>query len=569
MNTKTRAASESIAFLAIVGVILVVLNLVAANFSLGRFDFTRTNTYSLSSGSKRLARSLTDRMVITAYFSENEQLGEQYVALERSVRDLLDEYRRASGGKIRVRFVHPSTEAEREAATTAGVTLAQQQVLRNDSVSVVEGYRGLTIAYLGQTKAIPVIAGTDGLEYQITSLMKEVIGVKVRIGVLTGHEGPTLAEGLSSLKTSLPNYEFVDVNAAETIPSNLRALLIIGAQTPLTEPELRNIDRFVMDGHSLGVFGGSMKITLEPGAMRAETVDTGLNRLLRPWGVELRSDIVLDARCQRIPYPSPTGGQRVIQYPALPVVVFDDTAMEHPSLYQIPQANLAFTSSIGRKTVPANTTVKMLGTSSERSIRVTGSPIDLTPDALPRAQVSGEGSSGLFAVIEGRLPSAFATGGQSTPEGEAAPNGPQVATQIVRVVVMGTEWPFRNEFVPPADQAPPAQIAAALAVPQNVIDWLSNDRDLIAIRAKSVDDPALDVPQNVTLAHADALEAGEAQDEAAFNAARTRHTEAVEAWDRKKDLYKYLNWLGIPILLAIFGIIRWRMRVAKKAALAA
>jgi ABC-2 type transport system permease protein len=568
MNTKTRAATESIAFLAIVGVILVVLNIVAAKFSLGRMDFTRTHAYSLSSGSKDLARGLTDQMEITAYFSENEQLGEQYVALQRSVEDLLEEYRAASNGKIKIRVINPSTEAERAAATSAGVTPAQQQVLRDDSVSVVEGYRGLTIQYLGNTKAIPVIAGTDGLEYQITSLMKEVIGVKTRLGVLTGHEGPTLAEGLTSLKRALPNYELVEVNAAEPIPTNLPALIIVGPETALTEPELRNIDTYVMQGHSLGIFGGGIKLNLEGGAPSAAPVDSGLNRLLRPWGVEMRSDIVLDARCDRIPYPGPNGQQRVVQYPPLPIVVFDEAAMRHPALYQIPQARLAFVSSIFRRTAPANATVRMLGKSSERSIRVDGASIDLAPEALPRAHVTGEGTSGMIAVIEGRLRSAFATAGQSTPAGEAPPTGPQSTAQDVRIMVVGTSSLVRDEFLPPAERVELQQLISALAVPLNMIDWLTNDRALIAIRAKTVDDPALDVPSAVELATNEAVAANEAGNEAGVRTALAERTEAIEAWTRKKDLYKFLNWLGIPVLLALFGIIRWRMRIAQKAALA-
>ena len=95
----------------LVWLILIVLNIVAATFPLGRFDMTRTHTYSLSGGSKRLARGLTDRMTITAYFSETEQLGEQFVALERSVIDLLEEDRAASGGPITVRVVHPESSS--------------------------------------------------------------------------------------------------------------------------------------------------------------------------------------------------------------------------------------------------------------------------------------------------------------------------------------------------------------------------------------------------------------------------------------------------------------------------
>ena len=42
----------------------------------------------------------------------------------------------------------------------------------------------------------------------------------------------------------------------------------------------------------------------------------------------------------------------------------------------------------------------MFGKSSERSIRVDGDTIDLAPEALQRAHVSGEGQTGLIAVID-------------------------------------------------------------------------------------------------------------------------------------------------------------------------
>jgi ABC-type uncharacterized transport system involved in gliding motility auxiliary subunit len=42
---------------------------------------------------------------------------------------------------------------------------------------------------------------------------------------------------------------------------------------------------------------------------------------------------------------------------------------------------------------------------------------------------------------------------------------------------------------------------------------------------------------------------------------------AIESWDAKKRAYRWLNTLGIPFLVVLFGLFRWRRRVDKKKAL--
>lgn len=562
MNQKTRAASESIGFLLLVGGILVVLNVIAANFPLGRFDLTRNEAFSLSRGSRHVASSLRDRMEITAYFSEN--LPPPFNATERYVRDLLAEYQAASNGKIRVRFVNPDTDEKRRQAEDAGVQKVGQQVVQNDSVSVVEGYRGLAITYLGETQAIPVIAANEGLEYQLTMLMKRMTGDKLKVGVLTGHQGPSLAQGLASLRRALPTYELVDVDANQPIDGSLRALLIVGPETAVTEAELRNIDKFVMEGHSLGIFGGGIKLTLE-GAPAAQPVDSGLNRLIDRWGVHLNSDVVLDARCTRIPRPGPMGMRTVVLYPPMPVLVFDDAQMDHPAISHIPNAVFPFTSSLRTTQAPSGARVKVVGTSSDQSWTQTGESINLDVQQWqPTAQV---GPFPLMVAIEGRLPSAFSS--QASGEGQQGPAGPAQATRDVRVLVAGTSALARDEFLPQPDQVPEQQLAALLALPLNLVDWLANDADLIAVRSKNVDDPALDVPSAVSLAETEAISAAEGEDRAGVERALARRTQALEAWDRKKKGYRFANMLGIPVLFAVFGLLRWRSRQRKKESLAA
>ena len=100
---------------------------------------------------------------------------------------------------------------------------------------------------------------------------------------------------------------------------------------------------------------------------------------------------------------------------------------------------------------------------------------------------------------------------------------------------------------------------------------------LAAVRAKSLDDPPLDIltplreaqleEREAELAAETAQTGAEAEDAGeAINEARTRREAAEARLDRKKNLAKFGNMVGIPFLLAIFGVVRWRMRRAQKSA---
>jgi ABC-type uncharacterized transport system involved in gliding motility auxiliary subunit len=87
------------------------------------------------------------------------------------------------------------------------------------------------------------------------------------------------------------------------------------------------------------------------------------------------------------------------------------------------------------------------------------------------------------------------------------------------------------------------------------------------VRAKTIEEPPLDVPRAVTEATDDAMEAAEGGDESGARAAIERRQDALAAWEGRKSLYKWGNTLLIPLLVAAFGVIRWQMRQRKKATL--
>ncbi len=568
-NPKSRAAGESIVFLALVGAILLVANIVATNYSIGRFDLTRNNVYSLSQGSRNVVRGLDDTLTVRVYFTDN--LPAEFADTERQVRDLLAEYRAASRGRMVVRYVRPDNEDRQAQAERDGVRKVQHTVFRNDAREQVDGYRGLALEYRGETKAIPVIAGSEGLEYQLTMLMRQLVGEKRKIGILAGHGTTVESAGIATIKGYLPNYEFVDVDATQAIPDDIRALLVVGPDSAITEPELRNIDRYVMAGGSLGVFGGSIKLPAGQPGSTMETVDSGINRLLDPWGIHVDDAIVADARCTFRQAPGMGGQPQMEPYPVWPVVMFADAARSHPASYQLNETLLAYSATLSRRNAPSGVEVRVLATSSNQSWKLTGSPISVEPMAGEWVPNQPFGPFPLIAAIEGRLPSAFAATASTTPESEA-PAGPTQATGSVRVLVVGSSSPLHDQFVPPRevleDPRMGQRAAAILAFVLNSIDWLANDSDLVAIRSKTIDAPMLDTMQAIETAAATAERELNPRDREGIERARNRIEAMQTGYERKKSLYKWAMTVGLPILVVAFGIVRWRVRIRQKASLA-
>ena len=573
-RTRARLAGESAMFLLVLGAGLVLLNVLGFLGANARVDTTEAKAFSLSAGSKKLAKSLDDQMEIRAYFSE--QLPPPYNAMGTYVRDLLAEYRDASGGKITLKLISPKTDEEKQDAEKDGVQRTADQKIEADSIEVQEGYRGIAFSYMGDTKAIPRIDNTAGLEYEITQTIKQMVGQKVKIGVVGGHEGLVPSKGLANLKEYLPNYELTEVQATAEIDPALKALIIAHPATAFTDEELRRIDQYMMKGGSLAVFGGSIKLN-EPDPQQqqqgpmdptASPIDTGLNKLLEKWGVTLDNRIVADAQCGRARMPTQIPGLQIpVPYPPVPMVSFDEEQRKHPAIFGLNQIGFPYPVRIalndnlkGDKEVKSTVIIR----STKESWLMEGDTIELK--ARERWEVPGyNGPYTLGVAVEGRLPSAFGSAPSSeSAEGEAAPTGLDRAEKPARLIVLGTGYFVRDDFLPKPQRASQATVGSVVLA-LNAIDWLTQDEDLIAIRAKTIEEPMLEVPLAVKETETTIREAVEQQDQAAAEAAFEKRKEAIKEWDARKSSYRWGNTLAIPGLFALFGIVRWRVRAARKA----
>ena len=213
---------------------LVIANFLAANLWLApigmlRTDMTQGNIYSISEATRQYLGQLKEPLLIRGYFSS--QTHPLLAPLVPRIRDLVQEYAIAGGGKVHVEFVDPleHPELEQEAGQKYGIRPVPLETASKYQASVTNSYFDLLIQYgdqfetLGFRDLIEVKVASErdldvelrNPEYDITRAIKKVLfsyqgGGDLFAGIgkpvaFTGYMSPDakLPEELVALKKEL------------------------------------------------------------------------------------------------------------------------------------------------------------------------------------------------------------------------------------------------------------------------------------------------------------------------------------------------------------------------------
>jgi len=215
---------------AYLGAALLALNLVLVNVWLARvhtplrLDLTEQKEYSLSASTRDLISNLPEPLLLRGYFSAKTH--PLLAPLVPRIKDLMNEYRIASGGKVEVSFVDPrqDEEMEREANQLYGIKPVPFQVAGRYEAAVVNSYFHILVKYgdqfvtLGYNDLIEVRPRADGgvevglrnLEYDLTkSIKKAVYGF----------------QSLSSIFAKGGDYTLTLVVTSDSLPESLNPLV--------------------------------------------------------------------------------------------------------------------------------------------------------------------------------------------------------------------------------------------------------------------------------------------------------------------------------------------------------
>src|SRR5579883_2318050 len=316
MEKRKKTALESGVLILVVAAILVAVNALSALGVYARHDVTKSEKFTLSKGSGNLLRSMKQDLAVDAYVTKGLPKLDAFV---RDLRDLLQEYKNAGGGKFNYVIVEAKDEDTKKKAKDAGLIEQPfgEASATDEKEAVTEGFMGLVFRYGEQQDVIKFLSPerTDGLEIWITNKIREIRDkgddIHHKIGVLTGHEEIKLTEenlvphnagkyAMQGIITqNFPFYSFQDVDLkggdSEVDPKDeLDGLIITQPGKDLTEKELRRIDQFVMKGKSLAIFAGSANIKANDATMNASLNAHGIEKLLDGYGIKLEKDVVVD-----------------------------------------------------------------------------------------------------------------------------------------------------------------------------------------------------------------------------------------------------------------------------------
>ncbi|MCP4606935.1 MAG: GldG family protein [Proteobacteria bacterium] len=563
MDIKNKKRSESAIFIAVLFGILILVNILSLRF-FARGDLTKDNIFTLSQASTSLAKNLEDKLLVKAYFTKN--LPGRYATLERHVRDVLEEYSQHSDGQMHVEFIDPAgDEDEEKVAQSLGIQKMPNPDIEKDQATVKEGYRGISFSYGELTEVIPAVESPVGLEYEITSVLKKLTGQQAEVGFLVGHGEPEITPKQNPNQQMMPQdprsqgayrnvrnnldiykYKQVDLKKGESpIPPETKALVIAGTKAKLEQKELYEIDQFLLRGGSVAFFVDGVNVETQQGQFPGMPVqyNTSVNEpnirdFLEHHGVHLGRNLVMDAQSSHFPArcpPIPLSLPR--PYPAWPLIsAFGE---EHPITYRLGSLTLPYTTTV-RATKSAEEDDKReareIAFSSGNSWAADGATAVVDPCNIV-ASKKLESSIPVAATVLGtfvsffkgkELPSAKDDKGKGEldiPEASAFIEESKVPGRLMVVGSAGLPGDETLGFLARMDRR---QALNNFTFVQNVLDWMTNEEDLISVRMKTVDDPPL-----------------------------------RKASEGTKAAAKYGNIVGIPLAFVLFGLVRWRIRRSK------
>src|SRR5579863_5977543 len=255
MEKRKKSSLESGVLIALVAAILVAINALSALGVYARHDTTKSEKFTLSKGSGNLLRSMKQELQVEAYVTKGLPKLDAFV---RDLRDLLQEYKNAGGGKFDYVIVEPKDEDTKKKAKDAG--LIEQPFGEasdtDEKAAVTQGFMGLVFKYGEQQDVIKFIPPdrTDGLEFWISNKIREIRDkgddIHHKVGVLTGHEeikpsdnnltpsnmGKFSMQGI--ITQNFPFYTFQDVDLKggdNEVPDELDGLIMTQPAKELAE----------------------------------------------------------------------------------------------------------------------------------------------------------------------------------------------------------------------------------------------------------------------------------------------------------------------------------------------
>ncbi len=511
-----------LSFFSVIAVIFILV--MCSNIFYAKFDLTSDKKYTLTEQTTNLLENLDDVVQFKVYL-DGDELPSGFVKLKKSINEILLEFVSESYNNIEFEFIDlydieskNKREKEIQRLQSIGIpNLSFGLKKDNGSSSNFHVTPGVEVFYKGKSVGANLLetsetnydknfkTSIENLEYQLSNAIRKLVRERAQnIGFLQKH-GESGQMELKDLAQTLSEYYNIgpvfiendgqfDLNALGLID----VLVVAGPKTSFNELELLIIDQFIMKGgRALFLLDG---IHAEIDSLRfapyfpALPFNSNLEKLLYSYGIRINNDLVEDQQCTKIPINTgPAGSQsRTELYPWVyfPLLFSENN---HPTNINLDPIKVEFASTLDSIGATGITCTSLLKTSGQNRFVKTPTRIgfeDAVAGIKDEKYHSRKGSIAMLA--EGEFTSYFKN--RILPEGFLTHKKLITKSDSGRIAVISSGT-FANNIILSDETTMPLgadRYNKSLFYDNklfllNLINYLSGDENLIAVRSKNID----------------------------------------------------------------------------------
>ncbi len=490
------------------------------------YDITRAikKTMHAFKNTDSFFAKLDHKIKFVAYVSE-DKLPKQLKTLSGDVRKTIEEYKKSSGDKLEVEFLDPSAD-EKLAKTIAEKYGFMPQAMGILSTDTFYFYLTLEDGDKVYSLGVPQDMSVTGFKHSMDSALKRMMpGFLRNLGLYT----PPPAHGFNPMMAQMgggggkqfralqkkleQSYSIKNVDLdSGTVPSDIDVLLVL-APHEFKDKQIFAIDQFLMKGGSVILSTSPVDVNREGRSFSAEAKESGLEKWLANYGIDIPKELVLDK--SNVGFP--TMRKRVVQG----VTVREPHVAPYPFFADIRDKGLskdnAITSGMAQLTMAwpspilvdaeknKDRKVVTLVESSAHSWRTSDTNIDPNPAyelGFPEPEEKDQKPASLAVLIEGHFDSYFK--GKASPllqkevaDDKASKSKKEEAKEedkiysvlekspnIARLVLFASNEFVADDTVQVIGMLSGTQYSNPLQLVENAIDWSVQDRTLLAIRSR-------------------------------------------------------------------------------------
>ena len=328
--------------------------------STDRLEYKLTTSIERLNNKVSALLRLTDMVKVNLFLSSSMEIVAPYMGIEgvsslpEDIQDIVDKLNLKNYGKLEFVHIDPLKDDIPESELlNYEIQTINWPDLPQKGLKAGKGAIGIVMEFGGKNVNIPLLsvynvplmgtyyelAALDDLEEDINGVLESLIDINEELGYVSDHGTQSLWGGIeeyygTSSQESLSNfreivsetYSIKEIDLSkEDIPEGLNTLVIAGPKVKFTDYELYQIDQFLMKGKGLALFIDSFTegTTYSGQYSYSQTsyvpLSTGIEKLLEHYGVSVKSSYVMDESCykQQIQQGSSGGYQKFYYIPII------------------------------------------------------------------------------------------------------------------------------------------------------------------------------------------------------------------------------------------------------------